>query len=196
MKKWLQLAGLLIGVLGMLLAGTDWNTLSLPGLDSLQQCPRAVRAWMSSSTVRSLLGLIPGLGAPSSIAKFDRDPASGLALISREQLKEFDGSDPDKPILLGMNGEVFDVSSGSQFYGKEASYNCFAGRDSTRALTLGSLDPADVEKGWDVSDFNEQLQKAVKEQHEFYRGKYPVVGKIKESMSSVPDGTSQAQKQD
>lgn len=50
---------------------------------------------------------------------------------------------------------------------------------STRALSLGSLEEDDVAKGGDVSDFTEAQRKMVADQHEFYLGKYPRVGKIK-----------------
>ena len=70
------------------------------------------------------------------------------------------------------------TEKGSQYYGKGAPYAVFAGRDGSRALTLGSLDPKDVERR-DVSDFSEGMTKAFKEQHKFYTEKYgPRVGRL------------------
>ena len=54
----------------------------------------------------------------------------------------------------------------------------FAGKDSTRALSLGSLSPSDIDKR-DVSDFNEQQKKGQADQHAFYAEKYgPRVGRL------------------
>lgn len=107
--------------------------------------------------------------------------STGLRYYTREELAKYDGSDPSLPLLLGMNGDVFDVTEkGSGFYGKGAAYNCFAGKDSTRALSIGSLEEDDLYRV-DISDFTPEQHKAVKEQHDFYLGKYVLVGRI------VPD---------
>ena len=37
---------------------------------------------------------------------------------SLKELREYDGSDENKPILLAVNYKVFDVTKGKQFYGK------------------------------------------------------------------------------
>jgi len=37
--------------------------------------------------------------------------------LTRKELKEFDGNDAKKPILLACKGTIFDVSSGRDFYG-------------------------------------------------------------------------------
>jgi hypothetical protein len=105
------------------------------------------------------------------------DPVTGLLLFSADELKPYDGTDPDARILLGMGGDVFDVTDlGRQFYGAGAGYQLFAGRDSTRCLALGSLDETDLARGGDVADFNEQQLGMLKEQHTFYKDKYPRVG--------------------
>ena len=73
---------------------------------------------------------------------------------------------------------MYDVTEkGKQFYGPGMAYSVFAGRDGTRALTLGSLDKDDVQRR-DVSDFDAQKRKLMQEQHEFYAGKYPRVGTL------------------
>ena len=74
--------------------------------------------------------------------------------------------------------QVFDVTAlGKQFYGKGAGYHLFAGKDSTRALSIGSLSQEDVDRA-DVSDFTPKQLDLVLEQHAFYVGKYPRVGVI------------------
>lgn len=37
---------------------------------------------------------------------------------SLKELREYDGSDENKPILLAVNYKVFDVTKGKNFYGK------------------------------------------------------------------------------
>lgn len=58
---------------------------------------------------------------------------TGLLSLTEEELKEFDGSDPEKPIYLGINGTIFDVSASPAFYGPGGHYNHFVGKDATRA---------------------------------------------------------------
>lgn len=43
-------------------------------------------------------------------------------------------------ILLAINGKVFDVSSGRNFYGPGGPYGNFAGRDASRGMAKQSFD--------------------------------------------------------
>jgi membrane-associated progesterone receptor component len=60
-----------------------------------------------------------------------------------QQLREFDGTG-GKPIYVGLCREVFDMSGSADFYGVGASYHCFAGRESTRAMAKLSFDEEDL----------------------------------------------------
>lgn len=154
MARVLHALGVLVALLGILVA--VWPSFLGP-------CPRFVRQWRS------------GVFGAESVPLDDSD----LRLYTAAELAQHDGSDESKPILLGMAGEVFDVTEkGKQFYGKQGAYNVFAGRDSTRCLALGSLDEEDLAKGGDVSDFTPEQRKQLEEQHKFYREKYPRVGRI------------------
>lgn len=62
---------------------------------------------------------------------------SGPLLLTPEQLSLFNGTDPQKPIYLAINGSIFDVSEGRRTYGPGGSYSVFAGRDATRAFVTG-----------------------------------------------------------
>jgi predicted heme/steroid binding protein len=52
-------------------------------------------------------------------------------------LKDYDGSNPDLPILLAVNGTIYDVSKGRRHYGPGGSYHFFAGADASRAFVTG-----------------------------------------------------------
>mmetsp|Transcript_77781 Transcript_77781/g.217969 ORF Transcript_77781/g.217969 Transcript_77781/m.217969 type:complete len:170 (+) Transcript_77781:99-608(+) len=57
-----------------------------------------------------------------------------------EDLKAYDGRDLDSPILLAIDGRVFNVWRSRHLYGAGGSYAELAGRDATRMLAKGSLD--------------------------------------------------------
>jgi membrane-associated progesterone receptor component len=59
---------------------------------------------------------------------------------SLQELAAYDGSDPGKPLLIGIRGQVYDVTRGRDFYGPGGPYGMFAGKDCTRALAKVSFD--------------------------------------------------------
>lgn len=60
--------------------------------------------------------------------------------LTDEELKAYDGSDPSKPIYLAINGTIYDVSNGRNFYGPGGSYHFFAGADASRAFITTCFD--------------------------------------------------------
>lgn len=100
------------------------------------------------------------------------------------QLKEFDGSDPSKPIYvsikgitvpesmllstiwLDMIGTVFDVSHKRDVYGTGQGYNVFAGKDGSRGLGMSSLKPEDAVP--DYSTLDEKDLKVLDDWHSFF----------------------------
>ncbi len=52
-------------------------------------------------------------------------------------MAKYDGSNPDLPLYLAINGTVYDVSKGRRFYGPGGSYQYFGGHDGTRAFVTG-----------------------------------------------------------
>ncbi|CAI7871185.1 unnamed protein product [Closterium sp. NIES-54] len=60
-------------------------------------------------------------------------------LWSAEELAKYNGSQKGVPLLLGILGDVFDVTKGRKHYGKGQGYNHFAGRDATRAFVSGNF---------------------------------------------------------
>ncbi|RMZ78356.1 hypothetical protein DV738_g3909, partial [Chaetothyriales sp. CBS 135597] len=61
----------------------------------------------------------------------------GPQYLTLEELALFNGTDPELPIYLAVNGTIFDVTPGSRTYGPGGSYHAFAGKDATRALVTG-----------------------------------------------------------
>lgn len=84
------------------------------------------------------------------------------------------------PIYIGAHDKVYDASFGGvTFYGKDCSYEVFAGRNAARALATMSLDPEDA-KNPDISDLSEKQIKVLEDWKKTFeeRKGYPVVGKL------------------
>lgn len=65
------------------------------------------------------------------------DPVDqALPVYRSEELRKFDGTDPNKPIYLGYEGKVYDVTAGAAYYAPEGSYHYLAGRDATVELHI------------------------------------------------------------
>ena len=97
-------------------------------------------------------------------------------------LLPFNGNN-NTPIYFGVRGQVFDVSSGRNFYGPGGPYENFAGRDATRGLACGSFDEEmltkDLEGPLDkLEDLGGEEMEALRGWEERFQEKYLVVGKL------------------
>jgi predicted heme/steroid binding protein len=63
--------------------------------------------------------------------------SSSLTTFTVKELEEFGNGRNGNPIYLSIFGRVYDVTAGGKFYGEDASYAMFSGKDVTRALCLG-----------------------------------------------------------
>ncbi|KAH9949102.1 progesterone binding protein [Amylocystis lapponica] len=108
--------------------------------------------------------------------------------FSREQLKEFDGSDTSKPIYVSIKGTVFDVTRKADTYGRGKSYNLFAGRDASKALGKSSLKEEDAIP--DYSDLDESEMKTLNDWHDFFSKRYNIVGKVTDLPTFTTPGAS------
>lgn len=61
---------------------------------------------------------------------------TGLTQFSLDELAHYDGTDPSKPIYIGLNGLVYDVSAGRNYYEPNGTYHFLAGKDSSEQLNL------------------------------------------------------------
>lgn len=72
-----------------------------------------------------------------------------LGEVTLEELRAYDGSDPKKPLLIAIKGQIYDVSMSRMFYGPGGPYALFAGHDASRALALMSFDRNDLTSNLD-----------------------------------------------
>lgn len=59
-----------------------------------------------------------------------------LKVYKAEDISAFNGSDDNKPIYIALNGLVYDVSAGREFYKTDGPYHYLAGKDSSTELNL------------------------------------------------------------
>jgi len=96
--------------------------------------------------------------------------------FSLEELKQYNGSDPSKPIYVAIKGTVFDVSHKSDVYGPGMSYSIFAGKDGSKGLGMSSLKPEDAVS--DYSGLPEAEMQVLNDWHGFFSKRYNIVGKV------------------
>ena len=95
---------------------------------------------------------------------------------SEEELRQYDGRDPDGPILLAVDGTVFNVYKGRNFYGKGGEYSIMAGRDATRLLARTSLEEETEEEKKKPLTIAEKA--ALEGWYWTFKNKYDVVGQL------------------
>lgn len=113
------------------------------------------------------------------------DPPRNFTL---KQLSHFDGkkdekTGDDKPVYLSVNGIVFDVSDGRNFYGPNGPYEAFAGHECGVALAKMSFDTAHLDDlaGCETLNHGEKMElDGWIEKFTYYRN-YPIKGRL------VPD---------
>lgn len=72
--------------------------------------------------------------------------------FTKDQLAQFDGSDPEKPVYVAIKGQIFDVTPKREMYSPGKGYHIFAGKDGSRGLGMSSLKPEDAVSDWSVLD--------------------------------------------
>ena len=92
-----------------------------------------------------------------------------------EEVALFDGKGPqDEPILTVIDGLVYDLQKGREFYGPGGPYHPFVGRDCSRLLAKNQVS--------DKSDTGAPLTEAELEQlekwKEFFNNKYKSIGRL------------------
>uniref|UniRef100_A0A0D9VIT3 Cytochrome b5 heme-binding domain-containing protein n=1 Tax=Leersia perrieri TaxID=77586 RepID=A0A0D9VIT3_9ORYZ len=104
-------------------------------------------------------------------------PPVQLGEVTEEDLKVYDGSDPEKPLLMAIKGQIYDVTQSRMFYGPGGPYAQFAGRDASRALAKMSFEQEDLTG--DISGLGPLELEALHEWEGKFMSKYVKVGAIK-----------------
>lgn len=129
--------------------------------------------------------------ASSEVFQVDRDSSEAeesqkplpppvlLGEVTVEELKQYDGSDPDKPLLMAIKGQIYDVSQSRMFYGPGGPYALFAGKDASRALAKMSFDDKDL--NGDLTGLGVFELEALRDWEYKFMSKYVKVGTVKVS---------------
>ncbi|GFP82200.1 membrane steroid-binding protein 2 [Phtheirospermum japonicum] len=107
-------------------------------------------------------------------------PPVQVGEISDEELKEYDGSDPKKPLLMAIKGQIYDVSQSRMFYGPGGPYALFAGKDASRALAKMSFEEKDL--NGDLTGLGVFELEALQDWEYKFMGKYVKVGTVKSTV--------------
>jgi membrane-associated progesterone receptor component len=110
-----------------------------------------------------------------------------VAKWTEEELKDYDGtSDDHGPILMAVDGDVYNVWKGRYLYGPGGIYHILAGRDATRLLAKSMLEEETEEER---SQSLSITDRATLETWKFtFMGKYEIVGKL-DGFNSSPTST-------
>ncbi|KAL7750379.1 Dihydrodipicolinate synthase [Sorochytrium milnesiophthora] len=94
-------------------------------------------------------------------------------------LLPYNGVDSEK-IYMGVNGKVYDVTRGAQFYGPDGPYGNFGTRDASRGLAKHSFDKdmlTDINKSMDdLRDLKSDELDALRDWESHFAVKYDHVG--------------------
>ncbi|CAI9105923.1 OLC1v1004956C1 [Oldenlandia corymbosa var. corymbosa] len=104
-----------------------------------------------------------------------REPVQ-IGDVTEEDLKAYDGKDPNKPLLMAIKGQIYDVSRSRMFYGPGGPYALFAGRDASRALALMSFDPKDLTGN--IDGLSDAELEVLQDWEYKFREKYVQVGQL------------------
>ena len=94
------------------------------------------------------------------------------------ELCDYNGQDPDKPVLISAGGRVFNVWTRRDLYGTGGPYNVFTGLDATRMLAKGLLEPEPEEEQSKTLNFEEM--ESLADWIAQYEIRYEEVGKLKD----------------
>jgi predicted heme/steroid binding protein len=155
--------------------------------------------WLPGNPIGSVL--LAAQSAPLAHLLLLRTPVSAAAAaaemrsFAKDELRRHDGSDESLPILMAIQGIVFDVTSGANFYSKQGPYNQLVGRDASRAVGLMSLEQDDLDAEDDLSELDDAAQFVEDLNlvfYETYVRKYPVLGLL-DGSRAIPAGKSGAE---
>lgn len=96
--------------------------------------------------------------------------------LTAQDLSQYNGTDPSKPIYVAVKGRIFDVTTGKSFYGSGGPYAMFAGKDASRALAKMSKNEEDVSPSLD--GLSDKEIGVLNDWEKKFEAKYPVIGRV------------------
>ncbi|KAL8279112.1 hypothetical protein RQP46_008570 [Phenoliferia psychrophenolica] len=98
-------------------------------------------------------------------------------VFSEAELAQYDGTDPNKPVYLGIDGDVYDVSEGRASYSGTGGYAFFSGVDAARSYVTGCFK---THLTHDIRGFNKKEMRSLDTWKNFFKnhGKYKWVGTV------------------
>ncbi|KAM6567917.1 hypothetical protein CsatA_027045 [Cannabis sativa] len=112
-------------------------------------------------------------------------PSVQLGEITHQELSAYNGSDPNKPLLISIKGQIYDVSSSRMFYGPGGPYAMFTGKEASRALALLSFKPQDM--NGNLEDLGPDELQVLEDWEDKFIDKYPKVGKLVKQSTSTEE---------
>ncbi|PON66421.1 Cytochrome b5-like heme/steroid binding domain containing protein [Trema orientale] len=144
--------------------------------------------WAIYYVVSGLFGSSDNYERPRSFEEVQPlPPPVQIGEVTEEELKQYDGSDDRKPLLMAIKGQIYDVSQSRMFYGPGGPYALFAGKDASRALAKMSFEDKDLTG--DISGLGPFELDALQDWEYKFMSKYVKVGTIKKTVP-VTDGSS------
>uniref|UniRef100_A0A1J3CEZ3 Membrane steroid-binding protein 2 n=1 Tax=Noccaea caerulescens TaxID=107243 RepID=A0A1J3CEZ3_NOCCA len=116
-------------------------------------------------------------------------PPIQLGEITEDELKQYDGSDSKKPLLMAIKGQIYDVSQSRMFYGPGGPYALFAGKDASRALAKMSFEDSDLTG--DISGLGPFELEALQDWEYKFMSKYVKVGTIQNKDGEAKESTTE-----
>lgn len=109
-----------------------------------------------------------------------KNPNLNLRIFTMDELNKFKGF---SKIYIAINGDIFDVSHAVHLYGPKGKFNLLAGTDATCVfahMTSIEEEATSIEEKLkeDPASLTEEQKDHVKEWHDLFLKKYPVVGKL------------------
>ena len=110
------------------------------------------------------------------------DNKNSVKIVTEEELSRKTGKDGGD-IWLSIMGEVYDVTSGRDFYGEGGSYSIFSGRDGSVPFITGVFTPEEAKKSL-VDTLSPAQLVSLDQWRKFYADneKYPLIGLLEGSL--------------
>ncbi|KAK6466013.1 cytochrome b5-like heme/steroid binding domain-containing protein [Scheffersomyces coipomensis] len=132
--------------------------------------------WFTSSSLWGYEGKWSNL----TYINFQLSPFSQYVNLTLDELAIYDGTNPNVPIYVAVNGSVFDVSSSPKIYGPKGTYHKLSGKDSARVFVTGCFQKDD-EFTYDLRGLDEtEIENDISQWKHFFEDsdKYWYVGTV------------------